>query len=128
MAPATEPSAPAMATSTMFMSPLAAAKPANGMMSSDGKGGNTFSRNMSNATAGRPFDWMKSTTHSVMGAGCGRHPLFYHGECRAGADPAPQEKRPAATCMAAGLRVPGRTYKIRTCDQRIKSPLLYQLS
>jgi len=22
----------------------------------------------------------------------------------------------------------GRTYKIRTCDQRIKSPLLYQLS
>jgi hypothetical protein len=24
--------------------------------------------------------------------------------------------------------VDGRTYKIRTCDQRIKSPLLYQLS
>jgi hypothetical protein len=35
-----------------------------------------------------------------------------------------------ARCMhrAFLLNAGGRTYKIRTCDQRIKSPLLYQLS
>jgi len=30
--------------------------------------------------------------------------------------------------LELALRRDGRAYKIRTCDQRIKSPLLYQLS
>ena len=36
-----------------------------------------------------------------------------------------KKERPTLTVCALVI---GRTYKIRTCDQRIKSPLLYQLS
>ena len=42
------------------------------------------------------------------------------------------QKQKPATFSRAGFeayaKLGGRTYKIRTCDQRIKSPLLYQLS
>jgi hypothetical protein len=45
--------------------------------------------------------------------------------------PAAETKKPA-TVEVAGFLTPcgdfGRTCRIRTCDQRIKSPLLYQLS
>ena len=48
--PASEPAVPASTTSTRLSSPRAAVKPASGMISSDGIGGNTFSANISSAT------------------------------------------------------------------------------
>ena len=51
----------------MLSSPLLAVKPAIGMITSDGSGGNRFSRNMSSAILKYPICSMSRVIQSVMG-------------------------------------------------------------